>query len=331
MRAYIAGIGMHVPERIVTNADLEKMMDTTDEWITERSGIKERHYAKPGEGPSDLALPAAKEALEMAGLNAEDIDLIMFSTVASDYMIPGGGCILNEYLGIPGTPALDIRVQCSGFIYGLAVARGFIESGIYRNILFVAAEVQTVALDLRTEGRDTAVLFGDGAGAVVIRATDDPNRGILTSKLHADGRYARDLMIEAPSTRDNPWLTKEILDQNKHKITMNGRNVFKHAVTNFPAVINEALEALHMDKSEVKLVVTHQANLRISEAVAKRLELPMHDVVFSNIQKYGNTTSASIPIALYEAFKAGRFTIGDTLVLASFGSGFTWGAVVLKW
>ncbi|MCF7797858.1 MAG: ketoacyl-ACP synthase III [Lentisphaeria bacterium] len=331
MRAYISGIGMHVPEKVMTNADMEKLMDTSDEWITERSGIKERHFAKPGDGPSDLALPAAKEALEMANLAPEDIDLIIFSTIAGDYMLPGGGCILNELLKIPGTPALDIRVQCSGFVYGLAVARGFIEAGIYKNILFAASEIQSVALDLRTEGRDTAVLFGDGAGAVVLQPTDDENRGIIATKLHADGRYARDLMVEAPSTRDNPWLTPEILEQNRHKITMNGRNVFKHAITKFPTVIREVLEEAGIPKSDVNLVVPHQANLRISEAVANRLDLTMHEVVYSNIHKYGNTTSASIPIALYEAVKEGRVNRGDTLVLAAFGSGFTWGAAVVKW
>ncbi len=331
MRAYIAGIGMHVPEKIVTNSDLEKMMDTSDAWITERSGIKERHFAKPGEGPSHLALPAAREALNMAKMTPGDIDLIIFSTVASDYMIPGGGCILNETLGIPGTPALDIRVQCSGFIYGLSVARAYIESGTYKNILFVASEVQSVALDMSTTGRDTAVLFGDGAGAVVLKSTDQPDRGILAVKLHADGRYARDLMCEVPSTRDNPWLSHEIVDQNRHKITMNGRNVFRHAVTKFPAVIKEALQEAGLKKSAVKLVVPHQANLRISEAVAKRLELPMDEVVFSNIHKYGNTTSASIPIALHEAYQAGRIKPGDPLVLAAFGSGFTWGAAVMRW
>jgi len=328
-RAMIRSIGMHVPQRVVTNQDLEKLMDTSDQWITERTGIKERHHVD-GEATTDLALPAALEALERAGLAPEDIDHIIFSTMAADYFFPGGGPVMTQKLGIPGTPAMDIRNACSGFLYGLNAARAFIEAGIYRNILLITSEVQSVALQMFTEGRDTAVLFGDGAGATVIQPSDGEH-GILEVVTHSDGRFAEDLMMRMPSTMDSPFMTHELLDQKGHWIQMNGRNVFKHAITKFPAVIREALEKAGVAKSDVRLVVPHQANLRITEAVAKRLELEMYEVVYSNIHKYGNTTSASIPIALYEAEAEGVIKSGDYVVVASFGSGFTWGAGVIKW
>jgi len=328
-KAYIDAIGMYVPENVVTNQDLEKLMDTSDEWIRERSGIQERHHVD-GECTTDLALKAAEEALEKAGMQAEDVEHIIFSTMASDYFTPGGGPMMTRRLGIPGTPALDIRMACSGFLYGLSISKAFIESGAYNNILLITSEVQSVALDFTTAGRDTAVLFGDGAAATVIKATDD-DRGLLSVKTHSDGRYAEDLMLRTPSTLDNPFLTKELLDKGYGQVVMNGRTVFKHAITKFPQVISEALEAAGVEKSEVKLVVPHQANLRITEAVANRLELEMHKVVYSNIHKYGNTTSASIPIALYEAMQEGKINRGDIIVVASFGAGFTWGASVMRW
>ncbi len=328
-KAYIDAIGMYVPENVVTNQDLEKLMDTSDEWIRERSGIQERHHVD-GECTTDLALKAAEEALEKAGMQAEDVEHIIFSTMASDYFTPGGGPMMTRRLGIPGTPALDIRMACSGFLYGLSVSKAFIESGAYNNVLLITSEVQSVALDFTTAGRDTAVLFGDGAAATILKATDE-DRGLLSVKTHSDGRYAEDLMLRTPSTMDNPFLTKELLDKGFGQVKMNGRTVFKHAITKFPAVIAEALEAAGVEKSEVKLVVPHQANLRITEAVANRLELEMHKVVYSNIHKYGNTTSASIPIALYEASQEGKINRGDIIVVASFGAGFTWGASVMRW
>jgi 3-oxoacyl-[acyl-carrier-protein] synthase-3 len=328
-KAYIDAIGMYVPENVVTNQDLEKLMDTSDAWIRERSGIQERHHVD-GECTTDLALKAAEEALEKAGMQAEDVEHIIFSTMASDYFAPGGGPMMTRRLGIPGTPALDIRMACSGFLYGLSVSKAFIESGAYNNILLITSEVQSVALDFTTAGRDTAVLFGDGAAATIIKATDE-DRGLLTVKTHSDGRYAEDLMLRTPSTLDNPFLTKELLDKGYGHVKMNGRTVFKHAVTKFPEVISEALEASGIEKSEIKLVVPHQANLRITEAVANRLGLEMHEVVYSNIHKYGNTTSASIPIALYEAIQEGKVNRGDIIVVASFGAGFTWGASVMRW
>lgn len=328
-KAYIDSIGMYVPSNVVTNQDLEKLMDTSDEWIRERSGIQQRHHVD-GECTTDLGLKAAEEALGKAGMQAEDVDHIIFSTMASDYFAPGGGPMMTRRLGIPGTPALDIRMACSGFLYGLSVSKAFIESGAYNNILLITSEVQSVALDFSTEGRDTAVLFGDGAAATVIKATDE-DRGLLSIRTHSDGRYAEDLMLRTPSTLDNPFLTNELLDKGYGKVHMNGRTVFKHAVTKFPQVISEALEAAGVEKSQVKLVVPHQANLRITEAVAHRLELEMDEVVYSNIHKYGNTTSASIPIALYEAMAEGKVNRGDIVVVASFGAGFTWGASVIKW
>jgi 3-oxoacyl-[acyl-carrier-protein] synthase-3 len=328
-KAYIEAIGMYVPPKVVTNADLETMMDTSDQWIRERSGIEERHHVD-GECTTDLALKASEEALERAGMTAEDIDHIIFSTMANDYFFPGGGPMMTKRLGIPGTPAVDIRMACSGYLYGLSIAKAFIESGAYNNILLITSEVQSVALDFSTAGRDTAVLFGDGAAATVLKATDD-DRGILSVKTHSDGRYAEDLMLRTPSTLDNPFLSYDVLDKGYGRVNMNGRNVFKHAITKFPAVIMEALEAAGIEKREVKLVVPHQANLRITEAVSKRLDLELHEVVFSNIHKYGNTTSASIPIAMYEAQAQGKINRGDIIVVASFGAGFTWGASVMRW
>ncbi len=328
-RAYIDAIGMYVPPKVVTNHDLEALMDTSDQWIRERSGIQERHHVD-GECTTDLALKATKEALEKANMKPEDIDHIVFSTMASDYFVPGGGPMMTRRLGIPGTPAVDIRMACSGFLYGLSIAKAFIESGAHDNVLLITSEVQSVALDFSTAGRDTAVLFGDGAAATVLKVTEE-DQGLLAVKTHSDGRYAEDLMMRTPSTLDNPLLTHELLDKGYGRVTMNGRSVFKHAITKFPQVITEALEAAGVDKSEIKLVVPHQANLRITEAVAKRLDLELHEVVYSNIHKYGNTTSASIPIALYEALAEGKIARGDLVVVASFGAGFTWGASVIKW
>lgn len=328
-KAYIDSIGMYVPPKVVTNRDLEKMMDTSDQWIRERSGIEERHHVD-GESTTDLAEKAVRMALDKSNMTPEGIDHIIFSTMANDYFFPGGGPMMTRRLEIPGTPAVDIRMACSGYLYGLSIARSFIESGAYQNILLITSEVQSVALDFSTAGRDTAVLFGDGAAATILKSTDE-DRGIMSVQTHSDGRYAEDLMLRTPSTLDNPFLTHEVLDKGYGRVMMNGRNVFKHAVTKFPAVITEALDAAGVEKEAVKLVVPHQANLRITEAVANRLQLPLHDVVFSNIHKYGNTTSASIPIALFEAQAAGKVEPGDIVVVASFGAGFTWGAAVIKW
>lgn len=326
-----AGVGHYLPERVITNQDLEKMMDTSDEWITERTGIKERRWITEGESVSGLAYKAAQMALERAGKKAEDIDFIIFATMASDHEFPGAGCFLQEKLGIPGVPALDVRNQCSGFLYGLSVADQFIRTGMYKTILLVGAEIQSTSLDLTTRGRDTAVLFGDGAGAAVLVATEDENSGVLSTHLHADGRYAKKLWAEHPSVCNFPHrITKEMLDGDTIYPKMEGRYVFKHAVTKFPEVIKEALDANGLTIDAVDLVVPHQANLRITEAVAQRLGIPM-EKVFSNIHKYGNTTAATIPICLSEAFEEGRLKEGNLIALAAFGSGFTWASALVRW
>ncbi len=327
-RARIAGVGHYVPEKVVTNFDLEKMMDTSDEWIRERSGIVERHYVSDGETNADLAEKASLKAIEAAGKKPEDIDFIIFATLQSDYFFPGAGCLLQERLGLPGVPALDIRNQCSGFVYGLSIADQYIKTGMYKNILLVGSEIQSRGIDLTTRGRDVAVLFGDGAGAVVIdRSTDE--RGIMTTHLHADGKYVKELWCEDPGSVKSPRITHEMIDSTSIWPYMNGRAVFKYAVTKFPEVIREALEATGVDKDEVDLVIPHQANMRITEAVRMRLELP-EEKVYSNIHKYGNTTAASIPIALSEAIAEGVIKENSLVCFAAFGSGFTWASALVR-
>jgi 3-oxoacyl-[acyl-carrier-protein] synthase-3 len=327
-RAKIAGIGHYVPEHVVTNFDLEKMMDTSDAWIQERSGIKERRFADEGVNNVDLAEKASLKAIESAGKKPEDIDFIIFATLSSDYFFPGTGCLLQERLGLPGIPALDIRNQCSGFVYGLSIADQFIKTGMYQNILLVGSEIQSRGIDLSTRGRDVAVLFGDGAGAVVIDRSEN-DRGILTTHMHADGRHVKELWCEDPGSIKNPRITKEMADSTSIWPYMNGRYVFKHAVTKFPEVINEALQSAGISKDMVDLVIPHQANMRITEAVRMRLELP-EEKVYSNIHKYGNTTAASIPIAMSEAISEGIIKENSIVCLAAFGSGFTWASALLK-
>ncbi len=329
-RTIFAGVGHYVPERVVTNKDLEKYMDTSNEWIVERTGILERRWVTEGETISGLALAAAKIALERAHLQPQDIDFIIFASMESDHVFPGGGCFLQEKMEIPGIPAMDIRNQCSGFVYGLAVADQFIRTGTYKTILLIGAEIQSTGLDLSTRGRDMAVLFGDGAGAAVLTASEDPQRGVLTSKLHADGLYTKKLWGEWPSVSHHPRLSPDMLETDRIYPKMEGRYVFKHAVTKFPEVIGEALNEVGLTINDVDLLVPHQANLRITEAVAQRLGIAM-DKVYSNIHKYGNTTAATIPICLSEAWEEGRIKEGNLLALASFGSGFTWASSLVRW
>jgi 3-oxoacyl-[acyl-carrier-protein] synthase III len=328
-RAMIAGVGHYVPERVVNNFELEKMMDTTDEWIRERTGIVERRWIDDGKNNMDLAHQASLKAIENAGLEIQDIDFIIFATISTDYFFPGTGCFLQEKLGLPGIGALDIRNQCSGFVYGLSTADQFIKSGMYKNILLVGSEVQSRGLDLTTRGRDVAVIFGDGAGAAVISRSENDNKGILATRLHADGRHAKELWQELPGSARKPMMTHAIIDEPGIYPYMNGRYVFKHAVTRFPEVIQESFQAAGLDKNEVDLVIPHQANLRITEAVRMKLELP-EEKVFSNIHKYGNTTAASIPIAMSEAIEEGRIKEGSLVCLASFGSGFTWASALVR-
>jgi 3-oxoacyl-[acyl-carrier-protein] synthase III len=326
----IAGLGKYIPKRVVTNAELETMMDTSDTWIQERTGIKERHYAKAGEETvSWMGAQASLQALEMAGLQASDIDFIIFATLSPDFEFPGSGCPLQVHLEIPGIGALDVRNQCSGFVYSLAIADQFIKTGMYKNILVVGSEVQSTALNLTTEGRDIAVIFGDGAGAAVLTATENNDEGILTSNMHADGRFARELFMEDPGSIKPKRITKEMIDEGTIYPYMNGKYVFKHAIQKFPAAIEEALTKTGYKLEDVDLIIPHQANKRITEAIQMRLKLPK-EKIFSNIEKYGNTTAASIPIALTEAFEQGLIKKGSLVCLAAFGSGFTWGANLIR-
>ena len=327
---YISGTGFYLPPRIVTNDELSSYMDTTDEWIQERTGIKERRYVEKGVGPSDLAIPATEQALKAAGLTVSDIDFIIFATSTPDFYAPGSGCVLQEKMGFNEIGALDIRVQCSGFIYGLSIAEQYIRTGNFKNILLIGAEVQSTAMNLTDEGRDTAIIFGDGAGAAIISATEE-NKGILSTHMHSEGKYLKELWLETPaSNAGHPRITREVLDEGKQYLKMNGKEVFRHAITRFPEVINEALEANNLTSEDINLLIPHQANLRITQMVQKRLGLS-NDQVFSNIHKYGNTTAATIPIALAEAFNEGRIKEGDILVLAAFGAGFTWASAIMKW
>ena len=332
MNARILGIGRHVPERVVTNDDLSKLMDTTDDWIQQRTGIRERHWTTADAGPADLAEPAARQALADAGLRATDIDLILLGTLSPDYDFPNGAALLAGKLGLRGVPAMDVRNQCSGFIYMLAVADKFIKTGEARHVLVVGAETHSTGLDQSTEGREVAVIFGDGAAAVVVGPEPDPGRGILTTHLHSEGKFAKKLMVEVPTSLVQPRVTAEMLSGPGSRLwpRMEGRYVFKHAVTRFPEAIAEALEATGYTTADLDLFIPHQANLRISQLVAMGFELP-EEKVFNNIQRFGNTTAASIPIALYEARREGRVPPGTLMCLASFGAGFTWGAALIRW
>jgi 3-oxoacyl-[acyl-carrier-protein] synthase-3 len=328
-RAKISGVGHFVPENVVTNFDLEKMMDTSDEWIRERTGIKERRWIDEKDNNADLAERASRNAIAAAGIEVQDIDFIIFATLSSEHFFPGPGCFLQAKLGLPGIGALDIRNQCSGFIYGLSVADQYIKTGMYKNILLVGSEVQSRGLNYATEGRDIAVIFGDGAGAAVVSRSKDENTGILATHVHADGNHARELWQELPGSCRKPMIDQEMVKQPGIYPYMNGRYVFKHAVTKFPEVIYEALETAGIDKSEVDLVIPHQANQRITEAVRMKLELT-EEKVYSNIAKYGNTTAASIPLAISEAIEEEKIKEGSLVCLAAFGSGFTWASALIR-
>jgi len=331
--SYISGLGMNVPDNVIKNSDLSQYMDTSDEWIYERSGIKERRaidrQETDGIGPSDLAISAVEDALKMAKLNKEDIDLIIFSTAMPDYFLPGSGCLLQEKMGFPTIGTLDIRQQCAGFIYGLDIADQYIKNGRYENILFVCSEVQSTTIDYSNRGRDVAVLFGDGCGAVIVSATSNKN-GILSTHLHSQGKYAKELWIETPSAKMYPRLTNKLVEEGRHHLKMNGREVFKQAVRRFPEVVTECLEYNNLQSKDIALFLPHQANIRINNMVQKKMGLKDSQVL-NNIHKYGNTTSATIPILLTEAYKNGRIKNGDLILMAAFGSGFTWGASLIKW
>ena len=332
MNARILGIGRHVPERVVTNDDLSGLMDTTDDWIQQRTGIKERHWVASSQGPADLAAPAVREALDDAGVKAEDLDLVLLGTLSPDFDVPSSSSLLLRHLGLRGVPAMDVRNQCSGFLYMLATADKFIRSGGARRVLVVGAETHSTGLDQTTSGREVAVIFGDGAAAVVLGEEPDPKKGILTTHLHSEGKYAKKLMVEVPTALCDPRVSPEMLSGPGSRLwpRMEGRYVFKHAVTRFPEVINEALEATGHTVADIDLFIPHQANLRIAQLVAMGLELPP-EKMFNNIEKYGNTTAASIPLALYEARAAGLVHDGALVCLAAFGAGFTWASALIRW
>lgn len=325
----VIGTGHFLPDRVVTNDDLAQMFDTNDAWIRQRTGIEERRWVDGNVGPCDLAEHAAKQALAQAGLTADDIDLIVFATLSPDYNFPGSGCLLQARLGCRQIPAFDIRNQCSGFLYALSMADQFLRSGTYTTALVVGAEVHSSGLDLTDRGRNISVLFGDGAGATLLQRTSGDER-ILTTHLHADGRGHRLLSLHAPASCKNPRLTPEMMDAGLHFPYMDGPAVFKRAVTYLPKVISQVLEAEGLAPEEIALLVPHQANYRINNFVAQKLGFSPGQV-FHNIQRYGNTTAASIPIALSEAHQQGRLSSGDLVLLAAFGSGLTWGASLLRW
>ena len=330
----INGLGYYVPDNIVTNDDLSKIMDTTDEWIQERTGIKERrHIIRGQDTTTSMGVKAAKIAIERSGLTPDDIDFIVFATISPDYYFPGPGVALQQELGLRTVGALDIRNQCSGFIYALSVADQFIKTGMYKNILVVASELQSIGLDMTNRGRGVSVIFGDGAGATILSREEDISKGILSTHLHSEGEHAKELAVLAPGMGGR-WVTDIIAENNPDDQSyypyMNGQFVFKNAVVRFSEVINEGLEANGLQVSDIDMLIPHQANLRISQFIQQRFQL-RDDQVFNNIQKYGNTTAASIPIALTEAWEAGKIKEGDTVVLAAFGSGFTWASAIIKW
>jgi len=343
----IAGMGYYVPANVYTNNDLTRFMDTCDEWIRERTGIHERRFAdRTGETTTTMAIQAAEVAIKRAGITRSDIDFIVFATLSPDYYFPGCGVLLQREMGMREVGALDVRNQCSGFIYALSVADQFIKTGTYQNILVVGSEKHSFAMDFQTRSRNISVIFGDGAGAVVLQPTEQKNTGILSTHLHSDGADAELLAMYYPGSHANKWLedkppfpdqelgglflTPEQLESGVALPYMDGQAVFKKATAKFPEVIREALHANDLSEKDLDLLIPHQANLRISQYVQKLLGL-RDDQVFNNIQKYGNTTAASVPIALCEAWEAGRINTGDLICLAAFGSGFTWASALIKW
>ncbi|MEO8032001.1 MAG: beta-ketoacyl-ACP synthase III [Gemmatimonadota bacterium] len=328
--ARIIGTGFSVPERVVTNDDLSKSMDTSDEWIRVRTGIQERHWVTEGETGAGLAHAASLKALEMAGVRASELDAIIYATTTPDHFAPGGGVFLQRLLDIPGIPALDIRMQCSGFIYALSLARAWIATGEFQRILVVGAEVQSTGMDVTTRGRNTAVIFADGAGAAVVARSEQPDRGLLAFDLHCDGRHAELLWVDKPGSMYHPRVSVEQVAEGKHFLSMDGKEVYRHAVTTMPASVRAVLKKTGNSVEDISLLLPHQANLRISEAVQKELNL-RDDQVYNNIQRYGNTTAATIPILLDECVRAGRVKDGQLLVFTAFGSGFSWGSVAVRW
>lgn len=331
----IIGMGHYVPEDIVTNDDLSKIMDTSDSWIQERTGVKERRWAEPNSGnrTSEMGVKAAKIAIKNSGINKEEIDFIVFATLSPDFYFPGPGVIVQKLLGLDTIGALDVRAQCSGFVYAISVADQYIKTGMYKNILIIGSENQSDGLDKTTRGRTVSVIFGDGAGAAILSRERDNSKGILSTHLHSQGEYAEELSCLAPGFGTR-WVDDILKDNDPNDQSyypnMNGKLVFKNAVVRFPEVIYEGLNKNKLKKENIDLLIPHQANLRISQFIQRKLELS-DDQVYNNIMRYGNTTAASIPIALSEAFNEGKVKAGDLVILAAFGAGFTWGSVIIRW
>lgn len=330
----INGLGYYVPENVVTNDDLSKIIDTNDEWIQERTGIKERRHVIRGEDTTTtMGVKAAKIAIERSGISTGEIDFVIFATLSPDYYFPGPGVLVQRDLGLKTVGALDIRNQCSGFIYALSVADQYIKTGMYKNILIIGSELHSTGLDMTTRGRGVSVIFGDGAGAAILSREEDLSKGILSTHLHSEGQYAEELAVIAPGMGKR-WVSDILKDNNPNDESyfpyMNGQFVFKNAVVRFAEVINEGLQANNLQVSDINMLIPHQANLRISQFIQQKFKLS-DEQVFNNIQKYGNTTAASIPIALTEAWEQGKIKQDDLVVLAAFGSGFTWGSAIIRW
>ncbi len=330
----ITGLGYYVPDNIVTNDDLSKIIDTNDEWIQERTGIQERRHIIRGEDTTtSMGVKAAKIAIERSGIKNDEIDFVIFATLSPDYYFPGPGVLVQRDLGLRTVGALDVRNQCSGFVYAISIADQYIKTGMYKNILVIGSEVHSVGLDMTSRGRGVSVIFGDGAGAAVLSREEDNTKGILSTHLHSEGQHAEELIVKAPGMGGR-WITDIIADNDQEDESyfpyMNGQFVFKNAVVRFAEVINEGLKANNLSVADINMLIPHQANLRISQFIQQKFQLS-DDQVYNNIQKYGNTTAASIPIALTEAWEQGKIKSGDTVVLAAFGSGFTWGSVIIKW
>ena len=330
----IKGLGFYVPDNVVTNDDLSKLMDTSDEWIQERTGIQQRRHALRGsDTTTSMGVKASLKAIEAAKINKEEIDFIVFATLSPDFYFPGCGVLVQKELGLPNVGALDIRNQCSGFLYALSVADQYIKTGMYKNILVIGAETQSPALDMTTRGRNMAVLFGDGAGAAIVSRSDNPERGILSTHLHSQGEHAEQLAMIAPGV-GTKWVPQILAENDPDDVSyypnMNGQFVFKNAVVRFAEVIEEGLKSNGLSHKDINMLIPHQANLRISQFVQHQFKLT-DEQVFNNIMKYGNTTAASVPIALTEAVQQGKIKDGDLVVLAAFGSGFTWASAIIRW
>ena len=330
----ISGLGYYVPDNIVTNDDLSKIMDTNDAWIQERTGIQQRRHIIKGEDTTTtMGVKAARIAIERSGVSNDDIDFIIFATLSPDYYFPGPGVLVQRDLGLKTIGALDIRNQCSGFVYAVSIADQYIKTGMYKNILVIGSEVHSAGLDFTDRGRGVSVIFGDGAGAAVLSREEDLSKGILSTHLHSEGQHAEELIVKAPGMGGR-WVSDIVADNDPNDESylpyMNGQFVFKNAVVRFAEVINEGLQANNLNVSDIDMLIPHQANLRISQFIQQKFQLA-DDKVFNNIQRYGNTTAASIPIALTEAWEQGKIKSGDLVVLAAFGSGFTWGSAIIRW